>query len=87
MAIITPTVVGVYRDWPGVQHQSCTFEICYFHFHYGSNRTFSGIKVKSMPNVKCTSKIVRKYDMRRVIYEKRHFTNCPCSSYSSSPSG
>ena len=35
----------------GAQHQTCTFEICYFHFDYGSNLTSSGILVMSMPNV------------------------------------
>ena len=35
----------------GPQHQTCTFEICTFHFHYGSNLTSSAIQVKSMQNV------------------------------------
>ena len=39
-----------------------------------------------MPNVKCISEIVRKYDMRCVLYAKRHFTNCLSSSSSSSSS-
>ena len=45
----------------GPQHQTCTFEICNFHFHCGSNLTSSGIQVKSMQNVNCTLKIVGKY--------------------------
>ena len=44
----------------GPQHQTCTFGICNFHFHYGSNLTSSGIQVKSMQNVNCTLKIVGK---------------------------
>ena len=45
----------------GPQHQTCTFEICNFHFHYGSNLTSSGIHVESMQNVNCTLKSVGKY--------------------------
>ena len=37
----------------GPQHQTCTFEICNFHFYYGSNLTSTGIQVKGMQNVKC----------------------------------
>ena len=82
--IITPTVVGVYRDWPGSSsHQTCTFDICNFRFHYGSNVTSSGIQVKSMQNVNCTLKIVGKYYIRCVLYAKMHFTNCSSSSSSS----
>ena len=64
---ITTTVVGVYRDWPGSQHQSCTFEICNFHFHYRSN---IGIQVRCMQNVNCSFKIVGKYYMRCFICKK-----------------
>ena len=85
--IITPTVVGVYIGiGQGPQYQTCTFEICNFHFHHGSNLTSSGIKVKSMQNVNCTLKIVGKYSMTCVLYAKKHFTNCPCASSSSSSS-
>ena len=78
---ITPTVVGVYRDWPGSSALTCSFEICNFHFHYGSNLTSSGIQVKSMQNTNCTLKIVGKYYISCVLYAKMHFTNCPCSSF------
>ena len=50
-------VVDVYRDWPGPQYQTCTFKICNFHFHYGSNLTSSSILVKNMQNVNCTLKL------------------------------
>ena len=49
------------------QHETCTFEICYFYFHYGSNLPFSGIQVTSMPNI-AQSESVRKYDVRHVIH-------------------
>ena len=77
-------VVGVYIEiGQGPQHQTCTFEICNCHFHYGSNLTSSGIQVKSMQNVNCSIKIVGKYYIRCVLYAKLHFTNCPCSPSSS----
>ena len=77
-SIITPTVVGVYRDWPG--SSASNLYICNFHFHYGSNLTSSGIEVKSSQNVNCTLKIVGKYYIRCASYAKMHFINCPCSS-------
>ena len=47
------------EEW--TKHQLVhTFEICIFHFHYGSNLTSSGIQ-ESMQNVNCTLKIVGKY--------------------------
>ena len=46
--------------------------------------TASGTQVKGMQNGNCTLKIVGKYYMR--LYAKKHFTNCPCSSFSSSSS-
>ena len=47
------------EEW--TKHQLVhTFEICNFHFHYGSNLTSSGIQ-ESMQNVNCTLKIVGKY--------------------------
>ena len=55
----------------GPQHQTCTFEICNFHFHYERNVTSSGIQVKSMQNFNCTLKIVGKYYIRCVLYVKK----------------
>ena len=51
----------------GPQHQTCTFEICNFHFHYGRNLTSTGMQVKSMQNVNCTLKIVEKYYIKWVL--------------------
>ena len=55
----------------GPQHQTCTFEICNFHFHYGINLTSSGIQVKSMQNVNCTLEIVGKYYIYGVFYMQK----------------
>ena len=37
----------------GPQHQTCTFELYNFHFHYGSNLTSRGMQVKSMQKCYC----------------------------------
>ena len=47
----TDSLIGIGQS---PQHQTCTFQIFNFHFHYGSNLTSSSIPVKGRQNVNCT---------------------------------
>ena len=63
---LSPEAVGIGQS---PENQTCGFEICNFHFHYGSNLTSSGSKL-SICKMLTVPKKLGEYYTRCVLYAK-----------------